>query len=317
MVEAEAIRIISLDTESHDRQLRAAAVGNRLKRVSWHVLPFQLVSLLEMLNPFSALGLYVDGSFVRALQFDIMKEIQKPGDGEKQVPPEHIARLHKITESITEVAGEFGLQRTAERLESIASAESPSLSLLLFHLRELDFAILGDLGERNFFYMPADCVGYFYQDELFGPLVHANFPSTDFDVREAGNCYATGRYTGCVFHCMRVVEKGLHALVRDLNKRFGTAIVFSKDIEYMNWGNIIEKTEAEIGKLLNPNHKPPLAATDLGFYSEAAKQFVYFKVAWRDNVSHSRTYYDDPDEAKAIMNHVHAFMGQLATRLTE
>jgi hypothetical protein len=317
MIEAELIGMVDLGAAHHDQQLMAAAFGVRAGHVLSRLLPFRLVSLLEMLTPFSVLGIYVDASFVRGLQSDIMKEIKQPSDSDNPALPKHIEQLHKITESINEVANEFGLQRASERLERIASVESPSLSLLLFHLRELDLAILRDLGERKFFYMPADRVEFFYQDELFGPLVEANFKSTSFDVCEAGNCYATGRYTGCVFHCMRVVEKGLHALVRDLNNQFGTAIVFNKDIEYINWGNIIDKIESEIGKLLNPNHKPPLAPSDLAFYSQAAKEFVYFKVAWRDNVSHSRSSYDDPDEVKAIMNHVHAFMNQLATRLTE
>ena len=75
-------------------------------------------------------------------------------------------------------------------------------------------------------FIPDRQAGYYEQEELFGSEVHTNFESTRDDVKEAGNCYATGRYTACVFHCMRVLEKGLHALVRELNN---TVVVQSGD----------------------------------------------------------------------------------------
>src|SRR5438128_1834113 len=116
---------------------------------------------------------------------------------------------------------------------------------------------------------------------------------------------------------MRVVEKGLHALVRDLNTRFGTNVVFNKDIEYVNWGNIIQKIESEIDSLLDPNKTPRLAPSDLTFYSKTAKEFVHFKVAWRDDVSHSRSEYDQLT-ARSVMDHVKTFMTYLAKQgLTE
>jgi hypothetical protein len=115
---------------------------------------------------------------------------------------------------------------------------------------------------------------------------------------------------------MRVLEKGLHALVRDLNNSFGANVVFNKDIEYVNWGNIIEKIDAEIRGLLHPNRQPRLVPDDLQFYSQTATEFVYFKNAWRDDVSHSRSAYDE-SEAETVMNHVEAFMRKIAKRLIE
>lgn len=183
-------------------------------------------------------------------------------------------------------------------------------------LLELRTAIVRDMGEQVFLFLRLSDIKYYEQKQLFGPEVFTNFASTRADVAEAGNCYATGRYTACVFHCMRVLEKGLHALVRDLNNQFGTQVVFHKDIEYINWGNIIEKIDAEIRVLLRPNHQPRVASDDLQFYSQTATEFVYFKTAWRDNVAHSRSDYNE-SEALSVMNHVEAFMRKIAARLTE
>jgi hypothetical protein len=215
--------------------------------------------------------------------------------------------LYRSKDSITDLL--FSVKTLDERmLDTIGSVRTQILRLRT--------AISRDLDERVFLSLHVSDIKYFEQEQLFGPEVFNNFPSAHHDVTEAGNCYATGRYTACVFHGMRVIEKGLHALVRDLNRRFGTNVVFNKDIEYVNWGNIIDKLESEIRGLLQPSKQPRLAPDDLQFYSQTATEFVYFKNAWRDDVSHSRSEYDE-NEAKSVMNHVEAFMKQLAERLTE
>ena len=51
----------------------------------------------------------------------------------------------------------------------------------------------------------------------FGKEVGRAFPSADFDIWEATKCLALDRHTACVFHLMRVMELGLHALGKSLN----------------------------------------------------------------------------------------------------
>lgn len=191
-----------------------------------------------------------------------------------------------------------------------------TLAELSFQLEELHKDIQRTLPQNKYLIIPASETKYYDQTKLFGNMVYMNFESTRDDVSEAGNCYATGRSTACVFHCMRVLEKGLHALVHELNSKFSTNIKFSKGVEHTNWGNIIDKIESEIRELLKPTRQPRLAQTDLQFYSQAAKEFVYFKNSWRDDVSHSRSSYD-PTEAKTVMEHVKAFMQHLASKLHE
>lgn len=64
-------------------------------------------------------------------------------------------------------------------------------------------------------------------------VVFPSFPSTKYDVTEALKCYAFGRGTACVFHLMRVLERGLKVFA----DRFGIPS------DHTNWHNIIEGIE--------------------------------------------------------------------------
>ena len=203
-----------------------------------------------------------------------------------------------------------------------------TLGELKFELKALREAIANALYFKHFMLIPDDKVDYYdeYRNHkgrrpkmppLFGQKVHRNFRSTRDDVKEAGNCFATGRYTACVFHCMRVLEKGLHALVHDLQNRFNASIKLSRTVEETNWGTIIDEIQHALSKpnrlaVMNPKPLP----SDMNFYSKATREFDGFNDAWRKDVSHSRRSYNE-DEAKAVMEHVKAFMQQISSRLHE
>lgn len=115
---------------------------------------------------------------------------------------------------------------------------------------------------------------------------------------------------------MRVLEKGLHALANELIRRFYSQLDLMVDDAM--WGPII----GEIHKTLNEPDRlnkstPQLTKTDKRFYSKASIQFEYFRAAWRNDVSPSRSDYD-PNEAKSVREHVERFMKQIAAEgLTE
>jgi hypothetical protein len=223
------------------------------------------------------------------------------------------ALAHAIV-TCEEMSLEFSAKYAKEKLKALAQDFSYEKAKITFE--ELTSRIQHEMSKHLFMQIPLEKIDYYEKPKLFGKNVYRNFKTSRVDVREAGNCYAAGRNTACVFHCMRVLEKGLHALVHELNNTFSANITFNKQVEFINWGTIIDKVEAEIKELLKPTRQPRLAPKDLQFYSEAAKEFVYFKNAWRDDVSHSRSAYDE-NEAKAIIEHVCAFMQHIATRLKE
>ena len=167
-------------------------------------------------------------------------------------------------------------------------------------------------------YIPTAEAELYNRPKMFGPKVYRNFRSTKKDVLEAGNCYAAGRYTACVFHAVRVAEKGLHALVHHLNSTFSLNISFPpKQLDEVNWGTIIPKVKKEIDLLIDPNRQPQLPKADAKFYSTLASEFRYIQKAYRDDTAHSRSWVDDPNEAKLILDHVGNFMQHLATRVKE
>jgi len=130
-----------------------------------------------------------------------------------------------------------------------------------------------------------------------------SFPSSLFDIEEAGKCLAFERYTSTVFHCMRIVELGLVPLADE----------FSVSSDKANWHIIISQIESEIA---NRSKSQGANWTDQQFYTEAALSFHFFKDAWRNHVMHVRLTFDE-ERAKRIYSHVQSFMNQIATKLSE
>lgn len=134
---------------------------------------------------------------------------------------------------------------------------------------------------------------------LFGQEVHDAFPSSRYEVSEAGKCFALGRYTACVMHLMRALETPLTLQALDLG--------FTPKRD--SWGPILQEIETEIGKLKTADPKKE-------FHSGAAAQFVFIKNAWRDAAMHQRGKYEE-DDAAPIMAATKGLMRQLAKRLHE
>lgn len=173
-------------------------------------------------------------------------------------------------------------------------------------LSRIDFMFRDQAEKQVFFRLSSEESEKFANDELFGPEVAEAFPSDEslYEIREAGSCFALGRYTASVFHLMRVLEKGLKALADDLQ------VAFSIPFEYENWQNIIEQIEAKIREL-EKQAKGQKKTDALKTYSEIARQFRYFKDAWRNGVAHSREVYDEHGAA-SIFAHVKEFMQDIS-----
>lgn len=132
------------------------------------------------------------------------------------------------------------------------------------------------------------------------------FPTTAMDVWCAVDCYALGHDTASAFHSMRILERGLTILAKDVGVDAGV----------QNWQNIIDQIEAAvraIGKSLPAGSEK---TERLKFLSEAAKEFVWFKDGWRNHVAHARATYDE-HQARGTLEHVRAFMNHLSAQLSE
>jgi hypothetical protein len=270
----------------------------------WPLRPFKIVSLLEMIKFRGSTFFAISGVLAELPNLEVSDpEFSSEGENAWDNP----------LEMLEDMCAGCGLQLSVislQRLrEDIKRSEIKNWSQFTARIPEIHSRISDELSLHLFMQIPRDRVDYFQKTDLFGEIVAQNFPSSNSDIEEAGSCYATDRNTACVFHSMRALEHGLRALAASLNVSFPTPI------ELENWQNIIEKVESEI-KAINNQPKGLQKTSDLQFYSEAAKEFRYFKDAWRNHVSHSREKYGDA-EAYRVLTHVKDFMQHLATRLKE
>jgi hypothetical protein len=75
-------------------------------------------------------------------------------------------------------------------------------------LHGLDDMAMGELHQRVFAYIQKARVNAFEHEAMFGPEANRAFPSIVADIKEAGNCFASGLYTASVFYAMRIAERG-------------------------------------------------------------------------------------------------------------
>lgn len=244
-----------------------------------------------------------------------------------------IGRLRQALNPITDIPqfGENlgrtlqGIRDDCERLELAVSVQAvgqaislsrPNGSDLSFAIRHVEATISSEMSSRTFLLLEPARVSLAFEPDRFGSVVASAFPSAGWDIEEAARCLAFDRSTASVFHLMKVMEWGLHALAADLD---------IPKIEE-NWNNAIEQIEKAIRSL---GDNKPSKQSDLGhleerranlsFYSDAATHFRYVKDAWRNHTTHVRrvkVVYTE-EKAQQIFDSVKGFMQSLATRLKE
>jgi hypothetical protein len=161
-----------------------------------------------------------------------------------------------------------------------------------------------ELNGIRFLYLDAAKLKFYDQRAPFGEVVAKKFPSAEYDIQEAANCFALGRYTACVMHSMRVLEAGLDALAKALKVR--------RSIR--GWGTDLYMFNTAWEKELKS--KPNLTGWKRQFFPQSFVEFRHFANAWRNHALHTNVQYGE-SEAFKVCGHVQTFMQHLATRLSE
>jgi len=168
-------------------------------------------------------------------------------------------------------------------------------------LGDLQHRIADELDDRLFLRILSDKVKFYDKPkEQFGKSIISNFRSIEFDVEEAGKCFATGRDTACVFHIMRIMEAGLRVVATELKIDI---------LSNRSWDSMLKKMETETEK----QHKRD-DWTD--FYTEVRAKGYAVKDAWRNPTMHIEKKYIS-DEAEDIFRAVRGFMRHLSARIIE
>jgi hypothetical protein len=250
----------------------------------WKMEKFAAEKFCNIASQFAGISAHLNRGNVRAHmqeQIDLARRLSDvaatcEGIGLKVTALQIMATVRNLTSM------QFGSTQVSQMVTSLGIALSSEMSTHLF---------MRVFPERAPFYE---------QNDLFGSAVAANFDSASRDIKSAGTCFAVDRNTACVMHLMRVLELGLNVLAGELGVSF----------DRRNWENVINDIEAEIKKINGPAWGKDWKLKQQ-FYSEAAKDFRYFKDAWRNHAMHYREHYD-ASEAKSILEHVKAFMSHLA-----
>lgn len=135
----------------------------------------------------------------------------------------------------------------------------------------------------------------------FGQQVADAFPSAAFDIEEAGNCRALGRWTASVMHAMRALEVGLEALAAHMGVE-----------NQANWNATLNLIEAKLRAVTRKEQ----GADAEQWAAEAGTHLRFIKNAWRNHAMHARTTYDEA-RAIRIFDETASFMQHLAQQLSQ
>ena len=282
----------------------------------WQEAPYQLISWWDM-EKFSALKFYHMAVLLEKLKNQYSVAAKKISD-DFSIDEDLRKLVGKLLNSIKLECLELSLSNSAEVIcefqhdlvsWKIGLLANMTVGQMKSRLDEINRAIKREMKLHLFMYIPVEKVKYYDsyrktrgvgQAYLFGDSVNNKLPDASFDIEEAGNCFATNRYTACVFHLMRAMEKA----VQKLGDNLGVMLVNEKV-----WQTIIGDIREELKKKF-PNSKDSNRIK----YENILGHLETVKIAWRNPTMHPKATYTD-EEAYNIMHNVEIFMVDLASIL--
>jgi hypothetical protein len=282
----------------------------------------RLVSLWEMIKTYAYDLVEITGHFhaymgtlwfAAELHKRIKDPIKNPLDAFNL--PVVFEDLENYLMKARKICRELELRSSAEHIEKTLAewrylVKQENVEGIADRLKEIRQRIEDDLKHVSFLLVPLSKTGY-YDQPFFGLEVEEAFPDAIDDIREAGRCFAVGRYSGVVLHCMGIVQFGLI--------RFAKPFRLAIDIQTDDWNTIITKLEGAISikkkAILAPDTKAAKSkwAKLEPYYAEIIADVRSIKSAWRNPGFHFRRRDFDETKALKVLSHVKDFMILLAT----
>src|SRR6185437_7192696 len=246
----------------------------------WDSRPLELVTWWEM-QQLSAYGFYAIGYFLETLKAECMFKCGAVGD-EIPLPEVHTClddataeRAIKSLKQGEEICREIGMNITSSTMADVAErieGKSATYNWFLSELNHLQRLIRKEMSGKFFIYVAPERARFWptkRQQHVFGEIVYKAFPSTFYDIGQAGVCLAMGCTTACVFHLMRVLETGLRSLGN----------VFGVSLDHASWGPAILQIESKIRNMhVDPRwNSLPDCKQQQQFYADAASNFGILK----------------------------------------
>jgi hypothetical protein len=165
-----------------------------------------------------------------------------------------------------------------------------------------------ELTQQKFAYIPDGNQQLFEQTALFGESVSKAFPSAADDLKNAGNCIATGMNTAGVFHLVRAAELALGVLARHLK----ITEVKNRPVRWATWGAVINSLRDKLQQT-EQMARGQTKDNDLEFCTSILDNFKAIQHLYRDRTMHLRKTYDDGEVRTALLR-VRSVMNLLASR---
>jgi len=185
----------------------------------------------------------------------------------------------------------------------LQNMDSASVEDIRRSVTDVQCRFLDEIAAESFLYQSREKLKYYELHAPFGPAVFARFPTAEFDIREAANCFALDRHTATVMHCMRVLEVGFTLLGKALKIGRGRS----------GWGQDLRSFETQWQASLSG--KPKRLGWKRNVVPELLLQLHYFKDAWRNHAMHKPDARYCEEEARRVFEHVRDFMTLLATKV--
>lgn len=156
----------------------------------------------------------------------------------------------------------------------------------------------GEIAGTKFFVLEPEKSRFFKRaPAVFGVQSVASFPKAEYDLEEAGKCFAAARNTACVFHLMRAMEIALQALCGNL----GLEKVDKR------WGFLLADIDGKLKGMPDGDLRSS--------WSLARSSLWHVKEAWRNETMHPSDKYTD-EEAKDVLEATRAFLKSLSALTT-
>jgi hypothetical protein len=277
--------------------------------IKWDYTGLQTISLYRLMDYFHSHDFIRCISEVYAFETELKRDVEDAGNGNDEYQGWENPRVDKLLRQV-EAAFCFkdfpATSKAGARVYAFAHSRCThqELYIRIVGLRE---TMEDELHDRKLIFVPGRKTEHCDRKDAFGLDVARAFPSAEYDIVEAGNCYAVGLNTACVFHLMRVVEKGIRALA--------TSMAIPLPCTAEQWGRILQMMEEKI-KEVEKERKSLSKIQHLQLYGECIIEMECFKNAWRNHVMHAMHSYGE-SEATKVMGHVKNFMQRLSREVSE
>jgi len=270
---------------------------------------WSLLDIMKELDTYDlSLTLHSMYAQIDLLRADIRNGSRDPIEGENLTT---LKSLFDRFEKYAEKIGFNDLQGTVRTAQSAFMHDrSTTAHGALAHVEQIQGAFYRDITERRFIPVEAGMSQFVESSALFGEAVSTVFPAAGDDIREAGNCLAVENSTAAVFHLMRAVEVGLVSLAYHFKIRKGRHNKKYVPIENLDWQGILQKIEIVVTKKTNGIRRGKAKDAFSSRYQGILMEIRGFKDAFRNQVSHARVVYSQP-EAMRLKGHVERFMVDL------